>query len=143
MQGLYTRLKAFDLVLNNAFRALGFLLSSLNMGGDRLLQIIDVVDENSVQLVHLGIDIARHRDIYEEHGAIPATTEKQLPMLALEDGHRRSGGSNNDVRSFTMLVQIVEANRAPAEPFRHGLRPIVGAVGDKYRSRAASDQMPR
>src|SRR5215472_11148081 len=64
-------------------------------------------------------------------------------MPALEDGHRRSGGSNNDVRALTMLVQIVEPNRAPAKTLRHGLSPIVGAVGDEHRSRAAREQMAR
>ena len=63
-------LEALDFDFDDGFGALRFFLAIGNVRGDHLLQIVDVVDEDAVQLVHLRIDVARHGDIDEEHGTV-------------------------------------------------------------------------
>ncbi len=58
---------------------------------NHLLQIVDVVNEDAVQLVHLRIDVAWDRNVDEEHGAIAAAGQELLTMFLAEDGMRRAG----------------------------------------------------
>ena len=72
IERLYSRLEAFDLALHNGFCALGLTPAISNMRRDRLLKIIDVVNENSIEVIHLRGHIARHRNIDKKHGAVLA-----------------------------------------------------------------------
>ena len=78
---------------------------------DYLLQVVDVVDEDAVQLVHLRIDIARHRDIDEEHGTVTAAAQETLAVLLAEDGVRRAGGADDDVGARNGVVELLERYR--------------------------------
>src|SRR5579864_4207757 len=109
MQSLQPHLETLDLGFNNDLRELGFLLAPLHVGSDRILQIVNVIHEDSVKLVHLRINVSRHRNINEEHWAVPAPRKKHFAMLATEDGNRSAGGSDNDVGLLAMFIQLVEA----------------------------------
>ena len=47
----------------------GLLHALAQVGVDHFLQIVDVVEEDVVEIVDGGLDIARHRDIDQEHRA--------------------------------------------------------------------------
>ena len=59
-------LESFDFQGDDGFGALSFLTPVGDVAGDRLLQVVDIVDENTIQLVHRRVYIAWHRDIDEE-----------------------------------------------------------------------------
>ena len=80
-----------------SFGAIGFHAAVGHMRSDNLLQVVDIVDEDAVQLVHLRIDVARNRDIDEEHRPVAAAAQELLAMLFAEDGVRRAGGADDDV----------------------------------------------
>src|SRR5207302_7937371 len=91
IERLYSGLEAFDLALHNGFCALGLPPAISNMRRDRLLKIIDVVNENSIEIVHLRGHIARHRNIDKKHGAVLTPAQEEFAMLPPEDGVRRTG----------------------------------------------------
>src|SRR5580700_8873792 len=94
VEGLQASLKTYDFALDNVGGALGLLFAIRHVRGDGLLQIVDVVDENSVHLVHLRINVARYRDIDEEHGTVLAPAHKELAVLTAEDGVRSASRGN-------------------------------------------------
>ena len=96
--------------LHDGFGAIGFYPPVGNMRGDHLLQVVDVVNEDAVQLVHLRIDVARHRDIDEEHRTVAAAAQELLAMLFAEDGMRRAGGADHDVGAGNGLVELLEGD---------------------------------
>ena len=114
----------------------GFGVSSLRAAlghvrsGDRL-QIVDVVDEDAVDLVHRRIDVARHGDVDEEHGPVAAAMHEGLSVLAAEDGMRRAGGADDDVGFGGCFVELIEGD----DPAVEGLGKLAGAllraVGDE------------
>src|ERR1700679_732485 len=94
IEGLQANLKALDLTLDNSGGALRFLLAVRNVRRHCLLQVVDIVDEDSVHLVHFRVDVARHRNVNEEHGAVLAAAHEKLAMLASKDRVRSSGRGN-------------------------------------------------
>ena len=88
IKSLQARLKAFNLAFDNVRGALRLFFAIRDVRSHGLLQIVDVVDEDAVHLVHLRIDIARHRNIDEEHGTILAAAHEQFAVLAAEDSVR-------------------------------------------------------
>src|SRR5581483_5026054 len=78
--------------------------------GGYLLQIVNIVDEDAVELIHLRINVARNGDIDEEHGPVAAAMQKSLAMLAAEDGVRRACRCDHDVGIAGDLVEPGEIN---------------------------------
>src|SRR5579859_8040717 len=73
------------------YLALGLFLALGSVVGRHRLQIVHIVNEHPVQLVYVGVDIARHGNINEEHGAIAPAFKQALTMLAAEERLGRAG----------------------------------------------------
>ena len=111
IEGLQARLELVHLQLHDGFGAIGFGLAIGDVRRHHLLQVVDVVNEDAVQLVHLRIDVARDRDIDEEHGTVLAAAQELFAVLLAEDGVRRAGGADDDVGLRHGLVELFEGNR--------------------------------
>src|SRR5258708_27479613 len=96
MQSLQPGLEALDFGVNNFLGALRFLLATGDVSGDSILQIVNVIDENSVELVHRRINVARDCDVNKEHGTVLSLGEKLFAMLAAEDRDRSTGRGDDD-----------------------------------------------
>src|ERR1035441_9408046 len=112
-----------------------------NLSPCSLLQIVDVVNEDAVQLVQLGIDIARDRDVDEEHGTVAALAEEPFAVLLAEDGVRRARGTDNDVGIENGLVKPFEWDRRAVELFRQRRSPLERPVGNVDLRGAMRQQM--
>src|SRR6266567_2625164 len=110
MQSLQPDLETVDFGVDNFLGGLRFLLATGDMGCDCVLQVVNVIDENSVELVHRRINVARDCDVNEEHGTNFPLGEKFLAVLAPEDRDRSAGRGNDDVRLLAMFVELVETN---------------------------------
>src|SRR5438477_10407553 len=97
-------LETLDLAVNDGFRALGLLLAGSDVGGYGLLQIVDIVDEDGIQLVHPGINVARRSNVGEVHGTVLAAAEKHFAVLASDDGMPRAGGGNGVVAAIASVI---------------------------------------
>ena len=80
------------------------------IGSSDLLEIVDVVDEASFDLVHAGIDVARDGDVDEEHGAVATAMEEVLAVGASEDLLGSAGGGDDDVGAIGLFVESLEGN---------------------------------
>ncbi len=87
---LQADLKLLDFPVDDGFGSFGFLLAICNVVGHRLLQVVDVIDENAVELIHFGVNVAGYSDVDEEHGPVLAPRQKLFAVLAFEDEVRRS-----------------------------------------------------
>src|SRR6516164_7460080 len=67
-----------ELLLEDFLGALGFAGAVGEIGGGNRLQIVYVVQEDTVEAVDLRIDVARYCDIDDEHGAVATAVEKLL-----------------------------------------------------------------
>ncbi len=112
------------------------------MGRDRILQVVDVINEDAVEFVHLRVNVTRDGDVNEEHGAVFPPRQKHFAVLALEDGDGGSGRGDHDVGAVAVLIEMVEANGFSTEACGEGNGRIVGAVGDEDGTRSLCQQMP-
>src|SRR5581483_6954902 len=90
-------MEALDLGGDDGLGIDGLTAALFLVGGGYLLQIVNIVDEDAVELIHLRINVARNGDIDEEHGPVAAAMQKSLAMLAAEDGVRRACRCDHDV----------------------------------------------
>ena len=143
METLQAGLEALNLGLDNLFGVLGFLLATGDVRGDSVLEVVNVINEDAIELVHGRINVARDGDINEEHRSVLALGEKFFAVFAAEDRDWRSGGCDDDVGLLAMLVEAVETDGVPAETRSELASALVGAIGDEDRSSTASLQMAR
>ena len=129
--GLDAGVKALHLAVDDSFGKFRLLPAAGNMGGDRLLQIVNVVNEDAVQFVHLRVNIARDSNVDKEHGTILAAAEEHFAMLAAEDGTGGAGRGDHDVGAVAGFVEFVEVNGLAVEFFGKEDRTVVTAIGYK------------
>ena len=111
------------------------------MRGDSLLQVVNVVNEYAVELVHLRIDIARDSNVDEEHGAVLTTAKEQLAVLPAEDGMRRAGRSDHDIAAVACLIELLKVDSLAVEFLRQVCCAVVGTVGYKDGRAAMGEQV--
>jgi hypothetical protein len=102
--------EALDLNGDEGFRVDSLAAAFFHMRRGHLLQVVDVVDEDTVELVHLRIDVARNGNIDEKHRPVAAAMEKCLAVLAAEDRQRSAGGADDDVGFAGGFVELFEAD---------------------------------
>src|SRR5580700_10983062 len=106
----------------------GFFAAVGNMRSYGLLQVVDVVDEDAVQLVHLRINVARNCDVDKEHGTVLAAAEKHFAMFATENCTRRTGRGDDDVTAITGIVEAAELDGLAVEFVGEANSAVVGAI---------------
>ena len=141
IEGLDARLKALDLAVDNSFRAVRFFLAVGHVRGDSLLQVVNVVDEDAVELVHLRIDIARDSNVDEEHGAVLTAAKEQLAVLRAEDSMRRARRSDDDIAAVACLIELLKVDSLAVEFLRQVCCAVVGTVGHKDGRATMGEQM--
>ena len=57
----------------------GLLLALVAVLLHHVLQVVDVVEVDVAHAVDLRVEVARHGDVDEEHGAVPAALEARAP----------------------------------------------------------------
>ena len=108
VDGALALVESLDLAGDEGLGVAGFAIAGFHVGRGYLLQVVDVVDEDAVELVHGRIDVAGDGDVDEEHGAIAAAMEEGLSMLRAEDVVGRAGGADDDVGVAGYFVEILE-----------------------------------
>ena len=108
--GLLALKVELDLAADDGFGGGGLATAVGEVGGGDLLEVVNVVDEAALDLVHEGIDIARDGDVDEEDGAVAAEFHEALAVGAEEDGLRGAGGGEDDVGAGGLGVELVEGN---------------------------------
>jgi hypothetical protein len=138
---LQASVETLDFHVDDVVGKFGFLLAVGDMRGYSLLQIVDVVDEDAVEFVHLRINIAGDGDIDKEHGAVLAATEKQLTVLATKDCMGGAGRGDDDITSIASIVQPAELDGLAVELVGELNGAIVGAIGDEDGRSAVGHQV--
>src|SRR6202158_4657323 len=141
VESLQASVEFFDFAIDDRFRLFGFLLAIGDVRRDRLLQIVDVIDEDAIDLVHLRIDVAGNGDIDKEHGLVFAQRHELFAVFGPADEGRRAGRGNYDVGAITGVIKAVELDRLSVKFLRQPDGAVVGAVGDKERGGAVREQM--
>ncbi len=80
-----------------AFGVSGAAAAFGHVRGGHLLQVVDVVDEQALELVHRRVHVARYGDIDEEHGPVAAAVQERFAVFGAEDVVRGAGGGDDDV----------------------------------------------
>ena len=106
---------ARELLLDDALGVLRLLLALVAVVLDHVLQVVDVVEVGVAHAVDLGVEVARHGDVDEEHGAVPAALEGALDDLPGDDVVRRRGGADDDVGDGEVLLEVLEPHRLSAD----------------------------
>src|ERR1700733_422826 len=143
VQRLRLALKAQNFFRDDGLGPLRLACPLIQMRRGNRLQIVDVVEKDTIYAVHLRIDVARYRNVDEEHGPVAALVQELLTMLAPENVLLRAGGGDDDVGLVCRRVEIVKANGLPLKIIRQPHSAIVRSVGHQQRVCALLQQMPR
>ena len=140
------QMEALDFRGDECLRVNGLAAALFHVRRGNLLQVVDVVDEDAVELVHLRVHIAGHGNIDEKHGAVAPLVKKCVPMLGAEDGMRRTRGADDDVGAAGGLVKLVEFDyfrrHTAFERVGQASRSIGGSVAHKDRAGSLLDEVP-
>ena len=135
--------EALQLHFNDLVGACCLALAAGYVGADHCLQIVNVIDKDAIQLVHLRIDVAGHGDINEKHRTVLAPVQKALAVLPAENCAGRAGGGNHNVGAVGGVIELFKADSGALEFFRQCQSARMGAVGHKDGFRSTGHKMPR
>jgi hypothetical protein len=90
---------------------------------DRVLQTIQVIEQNSIHAAHIRIDIARHADIHDHERHPIALHRDTLGFLAAQQIVWTSRGADHNVGLQHALPAIGQRGRSAAQLLRNLLGP--------------------
>src|SRR5688572_30618248 len=135
--------EAVGLLARDRLRAHGLLATAGDALGDDPLEVVDVIEVAALQVVDRGIEIARDRDVDEEHGPPPPALHRALDLRRREHDTLRARGGDDDVGTVKLLLDGVEPHGATVEAARQSLRPLARAVRDDDLLDAARGEVRR
>ena len=109
-------------------------LPRLHVLRDLLLEVVDVVDVHVVELVDVGIDVARHRDVDEKERLALALLHHALHEVARDHERLAGGARDDDVRDHELGLELIERRGGAPERGREGGGALEAAVADPDRS---------
>ena len=110
-----------------------FLFAAFRVLAHDGFEIVNVVQKHVVQLLHRRVNVPRHGNVHEEQRAVAARRKNGGDVVAMQNGVRRAGGADHDVRIGQRLPAFVKMNGASAEFGGELLRAFEGAVGHQHR----------
>ena len=113
------------------------------VGVDDFLQIVDVVEEDVVEVVDGGLDIARHGDIDQEHRLVAAGGDDALHLVLVQDVVRRAGTGDQDIHLGQHGGEACVLDRRALEELGHLDGALVRAIGDEDVRAAGAAQVAR
>ena len=141
VDGALALVKALDLSGNEGLGVSGLAAALGEVRGGDGLQVVDVVDEDAVELVDGGIDVAGHGNVNEEHGPITAAVHELLAVLAAEDGMGRTGRADDDVSLGGGFIELIEGDDSAIEGFGELASALECAVGNEDGAGSLLDKM--
>jgi hypothetical protein len=93
--------------------------------------------------VHLGLDVARHRDVHEEEGPALAHAHGALDHVALHDRGAARGARDDDVRSPDLLLELVPGDGRCVHLAGKGRGAVEAPVADAQRARVLAQAARR
>ena len=147
VDGAQALMETLDFSGNKRFGVDCLSAALIHVRGGHLLQVVDVVDEDAIELVHQRIDVARDCDIDEKHGPIAALVKKSLAVLGTKDGVRRAGGADDDVGAAGSVVELAVVDHLgdnSALKLRcHAAGALGGSIADQDGSGALLHKVAR
>src|SRR5260370_36525713 len=89
------------------------------------------------------VEIARHAEVDQEHGAVTPLADDRLELLGAEDRTRRGERAYNYVCDFQIRLEAVERDGGATEVTRERDGVVEGAARDKQRLDAEALQGAR
>ena len=110
---------------------------------DHFTQIVDVVEEHAVQFIHRGLDVARHRDVDQEHGPVAARliTPRICSLVRMKCGAPLDAITIST--SGSVHARIVVVDDAAVEFFGQRVGACARAIGHQDVGNTRAPQMPR
>lgn len=141
VDGALALMEAVDFGFDEGFSVNGLAAALFHVGGCNLLQIVHVVDEDSFQIIHCRVHIARNGNVNKEHRAVSPFVEEGVAVLGAEDVMRRAGGGDDDVRISRHLIKLLEGDDTAVELLGHALGALLGAVADENGAGSLLDEV--
>ena len=115
----------FDLLPDDGFATDDFLAPLFEVIVGDGLQVVNVVEVNVFQKIHLGLDIPWYRDVNQQQRPVLAQLHERLQFRAVQHVMRCGGAADDDVNFLKFTRPLLEMNGASAEVPGQGFRPIV------------------
>ena len=133
----------FHLFGDDLLGLLRFLQSPIAVRLNYFLQIVNVVQEDIVDLIHRRLDIAGNCNVDQEHWTVAAYVDRTLHVLAGNDVLGRTAGGNHDVHLRQRLLELFILHHFAIEQSSHGIGSRARSIGHEYARSAGPPQMAR
>ncbi|MCW0417707.1 hypothetical protein NB689_003461 [Xanthomonas sacchari] len=132
---------AHDLQVDDRLGRLGGLAAAAAVVLDRALQVVDGVQVGVGEVGHAGLDVARHRQIEQQHRLVLARAQRLLDLGPCHHRLARGGGREHHVGLVQVALQFAQRQRHATVAAGQFLRVGEGAVGDQQTPHAALAEM--
>ena len=132
-----------DLLLDDPLGLARLRLADPAVARDHRLEVVDVVQRHAADLRARGVDVARHREVDQQHRPPLARVHHLRELACLEQQVRRGGRRDDDVGPLERLGQLVEGDAGAAVAAREADRAVAPAVGDEHGPHAAVGERAR
>ena len=126
-------------IISSASTAVALRPSMFDLHG--LVEVVDVVEEDVVQVVDGGLDVARHGDVDQKHRAVLAAADDGAHLVAREDVMRRAAGGEQISTSGKASSSRLVVDHAAVELAGEGLGALPRAIRDEYFGHTGAAQM--
>jgi hypothetical protein len=106
-----------------------------------IIQVVDVEQEHAFHLSHRRINISRHSDVHQAHGAILPLLSDAFRFLATKHGVRARGGTDQDVCLQHVRPAVVKRNCGSTQLLGQFNRVLQGSIYHVDGSGALIDEV--
>ena len=108
---------------------------------EHMVEVIHRIQVDIVKVCGFRCNIARHRQIDQQHRFVPALGDGGGDVFGLQYRHRTGGGADHDIRLGEMFGRIRQRQRICREAGGEGLRVLQCPVGDDHPFHVRLGQM--
>jgi len=137
------RHELFDLQVDQGLGFAGGLLARAAVLADHLLEVVHGIQIHVVESRGLGLDIARHGEIEQEHRCVASNAYRALDRQSRKHRFATRGRADHDVGFREVPFEILQRQRDATEAMRELLRVFERAVGNEDPLGLGIDQVAR
>ena len=104
-------------------------LARLHALAHQAAEVVHCVEEGIAQVGHLGLDIAWHSEVDQEHGPVTALLQGALDRAHAEDGQGAGRAAHHNVELMELIMQAGECHGLSTVLARQGLTAGHGSIG--------------
>src|SRR6516164_1225020 len=120
-----------DMVLDQTITRIRFFFSLIEFLLSDHVQRIQIINEDTIEMMNRWLNVARDRKINDEERTIPTCTQNRFKLLLCHDRVRRGSGSNQDIKIVKLVFPVVEPQSTATHDLSESYCTVMRTIGYK------------